>query len=213
MSQHTPARSAGPGGARASGPPARVSGPGPAEAAAPRWTPPPREALDFPVFFDPAPAVEWWRSRRRAMVGRIVGLVISVVLWAVIGWFNRASLDTVFWVVLGFSMGVSLVFLAVSIVRALRARAELKRLNEGLALGIGRGGLHLDTYLAWQDVDHLVAVPGGGRGSGRLIVVATNGTWREVPIDWLSHAPSAVDGAVRALSGNRFHIDLDPLDA
>jgi len=213
MSQPVPARSAGPADPGASRPAARVAGPGPAAAPAPRWTPPPREALDFPVLYDPAPAVEWWRSRRRAMIGRIVGLVISAGLWGVIAWFNRDNLDAVFWVILGLSMGVTLVFLVVSIARTVRAKAELKNLHEGLALGIGRGGLHLDTYLAWEDVDHLVAVPGGGRGSGRLIVVATNGTWREVPIDWLSHAPSAVDGAVRALSGNRFHIDLDPLDA
>ena len=81
-----------------------------------------------------------------------------------------------------------------------------------LALGIGRGGLYLDDYLAWEDVDHLVAVPGGSRGSGRLVVVATNGAWREVPVDWLSHTPSAVDNAVRALSGDRHHVDLRPLD-
>ncbi len=212
MSQLTPARSAGPADSRGGGPAARVAVPGPAEFAAPGWTPPPREALDFPVFFDPAPAVSWWRSRRRAMMGRIVGLAISAGIWGVIAWFNRADLDAVFWTVLGLSMSATLGYLVVAIVRTVRAKAELARLHEGLALGIGRGGLHLDTYLAWEDVDHLVAVPGGGRGSGRLIVVAANGAWRELPIDWLSHAPSAVDGAVRALSGQRFRIDFDPLD-
>ncbi|MFT3875930.1 MAG: hypothetical protein QM708_05855 [Propioniciclava sp.] len=211
MSQPTPAPPAGPAGPGADGSPA--PGLAPATASAPRWTPPPREALDFPVFYDPAPAVAWWRGHRRVMIGRIIGLGISAVIWGVIAWFNRDNLDTVFWVILSVSLAITLVTLVVAIVRTVRAKRAVKRLNEGLALGIGRGGLHLDTYLAWEDVDHLVAVPGGGRGSGRLIVVARNGAWRELPIDWLSHAPSAVDGAVRALSGNRFRIDLDPLDA
>lgn len=180
-------------------------------APAPSWTPPPREALDFPVFYDPAPAVAWWRSHRRVMIGRIVGLALSGVIWGVIGWLNRENLDVVFWSLLGVSLGLTVVMLIVSIVRTVRAKGRVNRLAEGLALGIGRGGLHLDSYLAWEDVDHLVAVPGSG--SGRLIVVATNGSWRELPIDWLSHAPSSVDGAVWALSGNRFRIDLDPLDA
>ncbi|MBK8462263.1 MAG: hypothetical protein IPL36_04255 [Nigerium sp.] len=208
MSQPVPARSAGPAdpGEQARRPGGRSR---PGRGAGASMDAP---GLDHPVLPTTRRPPEWWPPRR-AMIGRIVGLVISAGLWGVIAWFNRDNLDAVFWVILGLSMGVTLVFLVVSIARTVRAKAELKNLHEGLALGIGRGGLHLDTYLAWEDVDHLVAVPGGGRGSGRLIVVATNGTWREVPIDWLSHAPSAVDGAVRALSGNRFHIDLDPLDA
>ncbi|MDO5534636.1 MAG: hypothetical protein Q4F65_08300 [Propionibacteriaceae bacterium] len=179
----------------------------------PSWTPPPREALDVPVFFDPAPAVERYRLLRRSIIGRVIGLVVSLVLWGVIGWLNRANLDALFWTILGLSVGLSVVLLVRSIVQTVLAKRALGRLHDGLALGIGRGGLHLDNYLAWEDVDRLVAVPGGSRGSGRLIIVATNGAWREAPIDWLSHTPSAVDAAVRALSGNRHHIDLTPLDA
>lgn len=177
------------------------------------WAPPPREALDFPVFFAPEPAVELYRLKRGRVVGRVIGLVFSLVIWAVIGWLNRETLDVFFWSILGVSVGISLAFLVHAIVGTVRIKRALGRLHEGLALGVGRGGLHLDNYLAWEDVDHLVAVPGGGRGSGRLVVVATNGAWREVPVDWLSHSPSAVDSAVRALSGNRHHIDLTPLDA
>lgn len=176
------------------------------------WTPPPREALDFPVFFDPEPAVELYRVKRGRIVGRAISLVLSLVIWAVLGWLNRDNLDTLFWTILAVSVGISLGFLIHAIVGAVRAKKAIGRLHEGLALGVGRGGLHLDSYLAWEDVDRLVAVPGGGRGSGRLVIVATNGAWREVPVDWLSHTPSAVDSAVRALSGNRHQIDLTPLD-
>lgn len=185
----------------------------PAAAAPASWTPPPREALDFPVFFDPAPAVARYQRFRAAIRGRIIGLALSLVIWAVIGWFNRENLDAFFWTVLGLSLGLSVVLLVRTIVQSVLAKRAIGRLHEGLALGIGRGGLHLDGYLAWEDVDHLVAVPGGSRGSGRLIVVATNGAWREVPVDWLSHSPAAIDNAVRALSGGRHLIDLDPLDS
>lgn len=176
-------------------------------------TRPPREALDFPVFFNPEPAVARYQVFRRAIKGRIFGLVLSLVIWGVIGWFNREHLDTFFWTILGLSVGLSLVLLVRTIVQSVQAKKAIGRLHEGLALGIGRGGLHLDDYLAWEDVDHLVAVPGGSRGSSRLVVVATNGAWREVPVDWLSHAPATVDNAVRALSGGRHHINLDPLDS
>lgn len=174
--------------------------------------PPPREALDFPVFYDPEPAVARYQQFRGAIRSRIIGLVLSLVIWAVIGWFNRENLDMFFWTILGFSIGLSVALLVRSIVQSVLARRAIDRLHEGLAFGIGRGGLYLDSYLAWADVDHLVAVPGGSRGSGRLVVVATNGAWRELPIDWLSHSPSAVDNAVRALSANRHHVNLQPLD-
>ena len=176
------------------------------------WTPPPREALDFPVLFDPHPAVERYRLVRGRVVGRGISLAISLAIWAVIGWLNREHLDTLFWAILGVSVAISVALLVHAIVQTVGAKNAIGRLHEGLALGIGRGGLHLDNYLAWEDVERLTALPAGGRGSGRLVVVATNGAWREVPVDWLSHTPSAVDSAVRALSGNRHHVDLAPLD-
>lgn len=176
------------------------------------WTVPPPEALDFPVFFNPEPAVARYQALRRAIKGRIFGLVLSLAIWAAIGWFNRDNLDTFFWTILGVSVGLSVVLLVRTVVQSRRAKKEIGRLHEGLAFGIGRGGVFLDDYLAWEDVDRLVAVPGGSRGSGRLVVVASNGVWREIPVDWLSHTPSAVDNAVRALSGNRHHVDLCPLD-
>ena len=189
-----------------------VGVPGAGGAPAQGWSRPPREALDFPVFFDPEPAVARYQQFRSAIKGRLFGLVLSLVIWAVIGWFNRDNLDTMFWTIFGISLAISIALLVRTIVQSVLAKRAIGRLHEGLALGIGRGGLYLDDYLAWEDVDHLVAVPGGSRGSGRLVVVATNGAWREVPVDWLSHTPSAVDNAVRALSGDRHHVDLRPLD-
>ena len=189
----------------------------PAHAPAPEaslgWSPPPREALDQPIFFNPEPAVARYHAFRRAIKGRIFGLVLSLVIWGVIGFLNRDNLDTLFWSVLGISIGISVALLVRTIVQSVSAKRAIGRLHEGLALGIGRGGVYLDDYLAWEDVDRLVAVPGGSRGSGRLVIVATNGAWREVPVDWLSHTPSAVDNAVRTLSANRHRIDLTPLGA
>lgn len=184
-------------------PPALLPGPGPV----------PREALDHPVFFDPAPAVARWHAKRRMIWSRAVSLVLSLVIWGVIWWLNKDNVFPGFWWFLGLSVGLSVALLVLAIVRTVQAKRDIGRLHEGLALGIGRGGLFLDGYLPWERVESLVTRPGGGDRSVRLIVTATTGAWKELPLEWLSHSPSAVDGAVDALSGRRFRIDLAAFDA
>lgn len=181
----------------------------PAETA---WVSPPREALDYPVLYDPAPAVARWQGFKKAITSRVIGLVLSGAIWGVLWWISRDNLWPGFWWVLGISVGISVALLARTIVQTVLAKRDLNRLHEGLALGIGRGGLFLDGYLPWQHVASLEAVPPGLRGSVRLVVTSHGGVRREVPLEWLSQSPSAVDGAVRALSDRRFSVNLDTFD-
>lgn len=186
----------------------------PAHAApsASEWLAPPREALDYPVLFDPAPAVARWRGFRRLIVSRSIGLVLSAAIWAVWWWISRDSLWDGFWWVLGISMGLSVLWLVHAIVATVLARRDIDRLHEGLALGIGRGGVHLGVFVPWSEVASIEARPAGLRGSVRLVVTSTSGVEREVPLEWLSQTPAAVDGAVRALSAKRFSVDLTAFD-
>lgn len=191
--------------------------PGAATAGAPSaaaftWVSPPREALDYPVLFDPAPAVARWRGLRRLVVSRVIGLVLSGGIWAVLWWLSRDNLWEGFWWVLGVSMGLSVLWLAHAIVSTVLARRDIARLHEGLALGIGRGGLFLDGFLPWSHLASMEAKPAGHRGSVRLVITSICGVRGEVPLEWLSQTPAAIDGAVRALSGRRFAVDLTTFD-
>ena len=142
----------------------------PAHALAPEasrgWSPPPREALDYPVFFNPEPAVARYQQFRSAIKRRLFGLVLSLVIWAVIGWFNRDNLDTLFWTIFGISLAISIALLVRTIVQSVLAKRAIGRLHEGLALGIGRGGLYLDDYLAGRTSTTSSPSPAGRAGRG-----------------------------------------------
>lgn len=176
------------------------------------WATPPRQALDAPVFFNPEPAVLRWRTLRAGIVSRIISLVLSIAIWGVLWWIMRENLWQGFWWVAGISVAISVALLVLTIVRTALARKALGRLHEGLALGIGRGGLFLDGYLPWAHLATIEARPPGLRGSVRLVITSTEGVVRELPLQWLSHSPASVDNAVRTLSDERFGLDLRVFD-
>ena len=170
------------------------------------------DVLSYPVLVDPARAVARWRLQRRRVGGRVVSLVISVLVWAVIWWLNQANLWPGFWWVVGISLGITVAFLVGSIVGLVLARRTVNALHEGLALGVGRDGIFLDGPVPWSAIRaFLVKPPRRGR-SATLVVVSKAGTWRTLPLQWLDQTPAAVDNAVRALSGNRLGLDLAPID-
>lgn len=173
----------------------------------------PRAALDHPVLYNPGPAVARWHALKRRRTGRFVSLGISVAIWAAIWWFTRDDLWEGFWWLAGISVGITVLGIVWGFLRVFWARRDVGRLHEGLALGVGRGGLYLhDTYLPWTEVAGLDAKPGRLDGSARLVVRTASGAKLELPLDYLGQTPSALDGAVRALSGGRSWIELGALD-
>lgn len=183
------------------------------------WSPPaspptpPQQALDYPVFYHPAPAVERWHRLRRSLFWGIVSLVISVGIWVAIWWFNRDALWDSFWWWAGINIGISVLLLGWTVLRLVLARRAIAALHEGLALGIGRGGLYAaDTFLLWPALAGVEARPGRLGGSARLLLRPAVGQPIELPLDYLSQSPAAIDGAVRAMSGGRVWIDLSRLD-
>lgn len=170
------------------------------------------DVLSYPVLVNPAPAVDRWRIQRRRVVARSISMGISVLIWAVIWWFNRENLWAGFWWFLGISLGISGGLLGWSIVRMVLARRSVNALHEGLALGLGRDGIFLEGPVPWSAIRAFLVKPAGMGPSATLVVVSKAGTWRTVPLQLLDQTPAAVDNAVRALSGNRLGIDLAPID-
>lgn len=174
---------------------------------------PPRQALDYPVFYNPAPAVARWRRMRGSLIWGLISLVISVGIWAGIWWFNRDSLWDGFWWWASINVGISLLLLLWTVLRLVFARRAIAALHEGLALGIGRGGLYAaDTFLPWPALAGVEARSGRLDGSARLLLRPAAGPPIVLPLDYLGQPPAAIDGAVRAMSGGRVWIDLSRLD-
>lgn len=174
-----------------------------------------REALDYPVMFNPAPAVARWRRLRGAMWWSIGSLVVGIGIWVGIWGFTRdTSWSDISWWFVGISLGISLIFLGRAIFRWLSARRELRLVAEGLALGIGRGGLFIEgRFIPWTGLGRLETRPARIGRTARLLIRPTGGGLLTLPLDYLGAAPAVLDGAVLALSGGRARIDLSRLDA
>ncbi len=170
------------------------------------------DVLSYPVLADPAPAVARWRGQRRHVLSRSIGLAISAVIWGVIWFLNRDHLWDGFWWILGVSLGISVALLGWSIAAMIIAKRDLNAMHEGLALGLGRDGIFLVGPVPWSAIRVFLVKPARMKGSATLVVVSKAGTWRTLPLQWLDQTPAAIDNAVRALSGGRLGIDLDPID-
>ena len=174
---------------------------------------PPQQALDYPVFYDPAPAVARWRRMRASLIWGVISMLISVGIWGAIWWFTRDSTWGTFWWWAIVNIGVSVALLLWTVLRLVFARRALGRLHEGLALGIGRGGLYAaDTFVPWPALAGVDARSGRLDGSARLVLHPASGKPIVLPLDYLGQTPAAIDGAVRAMSGGRVWVDLSRLD-
>lgn len=168
-------------------------------------------AIDYPVFYDRAVAVQRHAQQRRLLISRIISLVISVGISFAIWWFFRDQLGGLWWILL-----VGLVLPVGQLVRTLvnlrRAKQELTTVHDGFVLGFGREGLQVeDAFLPWDAVGRLAAVPARGRRD-RLVVEAAGAPPHSVPLDYLTVMPATLDAGVRALSGGRCHVDFTALD-
>lgn len=174
----------------------------------------PREALDYPVMYNPALAVKRWYRSRGAARWSAGSLLVGILIWAGIWWFTRDTswTDTSWWLV-GFSLSVSVIFLARWVFSAIVAKRELRLVAEGLALGIGRGGLFAEGgFLRWSDLGGIETRPARIGRTARLDVRSAAGEQVSFPLDYLGASPADLDGAVRALSGGRSRVDLSGLD-
>lgn len=174
---------------------------------------PRRAAPDVPVFFAPEPAVARWHQARRNRTWRIVSLGISAAISFAIWWFFRDQLGEWLWWFIGLSFVLPVATLLLAVGQVVAAKADLARVGEGLALGIGRAGLYLaGVHVPWSELVAVRALPGRWGRTPALEVEARDGVRVDVPLDYLDRRPAEVDNAVWALSGGRVRVDFSRLD-
>ncbi len=171
-----------------------------------------RDELVVP--YDPSQVQKRLDRNRRRMRSRIISLVITLLLLGGIYAWRRhqgqAGDSLPVYLVL---LGVSVVWLAVTVVLFLLARRHLARVGEGTAVRLGPPGVQVGARAArWSDVASVGAARGRRGRSPVLRLTRTDGGTSEVPFDEISVFPATLDSAARAYSGGRHGVDLEQLD-
>jgi hypothetical protein len=170
---------------------------------------------ELTVPYDPQPVNEKVRRRRRQMRSRLLSLGITVVIMAVIYIWQRDQLQGAgIFVVYGVLLGLSLVWLLVTVIGYLQARKELAGMNSGTAVRIGPPGVQVaGVFAAWPEVASLRAVPGGIGRSPVLQLTTISGAQARVAFDQIPAYPATLDSTARAFSAGRHGVDLSALDS
>ena len=153
------------------------------------------------------------QRRKRGMWSRVISLVITVVVLALLYRYGGDQLRAGgFLPVYGVVLAISVAWFLGYLVAWLRARRALARMGRGTAVRIGRPGIQVGrTFTPWAEVTELTMVRRRGRGP-RLEVRRTSGPPVSVPLDQFEVAPATLDNTARAYSGGRHGVDLAALD-
>lgn len=145
---------------------------------------------------------------------RLISLGITiVVMLGIYLWRRHEQQEVGYIAVYAVVLGLSLAWLAVTLVAFLRARSDLAAVGSGVALRIGPPGIELATlFVPWPEVASVVTVKGGLDRAPALQLTSTSGARARVPLDQISVFPATLDGATRAYSGGRHGVDLSALD-
>lgn len=171
----------------------------------------------FAIGLTPLPTAARVSRQRGALKWRIISSIVSLgILIAVLYFFGRDWSRG--WVIFFIVMWVvSTVFwFAVNIVGLQRAKRDLGRIQEGVALYLDGHGIEFVQPTAarvpWGDVTAL-KLAGRNAGAGPSIVVEAYGKeLASVPISFLDATPAVIDSAARACSLGRIHLETKALD-
>ncbi|QGN34755.1 hypothetical protein [Microlunatus sp. Gsoil 973] len=168
------------------------------------------------VPYDPTPALSRAERWRRLLRRRLVSLGISVILLALIFFWQRDRLTAnwagtvvVYAVVLLAGCAWAL-FCWIAMRRSRRAAAGA---GQGVALRVDRSGIELaDRRIGWTQLATLTTAKGSWPSGPLLRAVATDGSQVDLPLEQLQVLPATLDSTVRAYSGGRHGLDLSALD-
>ena len=135
----------------------------------------------------------------------MISLVITSALLLLIYLWRREDMQgAVFVVIDGLVLGISLAWLAASIVLYVLAKREARTLGNGIAIRIGPPGIQIaELAVTWPQVAAIDTIKGGlGRGP-RVHLVLTDGRQAAVPLDQVNVFPATLDSTVRAFSAGR----------
>jgi hypothetical protein len=167
------------------------------------------------VPYDPGPLSEKVARRRRLVRARIISLAITIALLALIYfWQGEDLLGAGFIIIAAVVLGISLAWLAISIVRYVLAKREMRTFGNGVAIQIGPPGIQVAGLGAsWPQVAKIDTVKGGIDRGPRLRLSLTDGRQAHVPLDQITVFPATLDSTVRAFSAGRHGVDLSALES
>lgn len=168
---------------------------------------------EFGVYYRPELAVARVATARRRITSRLVGLGISLAIFAgAFVAFPDLMREWWLWFLVP-TLVIESVVLSVSAFLAVRARRDAGQAGEGLALGINRDGLLVaGAWFPWPEIGSLEVKPASWGTSPRLTVTGRSAARAEVLLDYIDVRPASIDSAIRALSGGRAWVDLSRLD-
>ncbi len=168
---------------------------------------------EYVVYYAPEAAQAAVKRRRSMLIQRLISMVISVAIGGAVWYFFADQVGSFGPWLIGSALAVGLVWVIVTGVGLLQARADAKLVSAGPAFATTRDGVWVaGLWLPWPEVGGFRAAPGRFGRSPLLRVDARDGRSASVPMNYLSALPANIDSAVRALSGGRTWIDLSRLD-
>ena len=167
------------------------------------------------VSYDPGPLTEKVARRRRLIRSRLFSLGITIALLALIYVWQREDLQGAgFMIIFAIVLGISLAWLAASIVLYFLAKREINTIGSGIAIRIGPPGIQVAGLGApWSQVAGIDTIKGGIDRGPRLRLSLTDGRQADVPLDQVTVFPATLDSTVRAFSAGRQGVDLSAIES
>jgi hypothetical protein len=166
------------------------------------------------VSYDPGPLTEKVERRRHLIRSRLVSLAITIALLALIyAWQREAMQGAGFVIIFAVVLGISLAWLAATIVLFVLAKREMRTIGSGVAIRVGPPGIQVAGLGApWSQVAAIDTTKGGIDRGPRLRLRLIDGRHAEVPLDQVTVFPATLDTAVRAFSAGRHGVDLSAVE-
>ena len=152
--------------------------------------------------------------RRRLFRSRLVSLGITLVLMLALYLWQRdrvagGAFATVYVVV----VAASVAWVVGTLVAYRRAKAELVRVGQGVAVRISPAGLLIaGLAVGWAEVARIDTVKGGFGREPAVRLTTTDGREARLGLDQVVVYPATLDSTVRAFSAGRHGVDLNALD-
>lgn len=168
---------------------------------------------EYGVYYRAGVAEREMARARSLLLWRIGSLGLSVAITAGVWWAWPGEFGQWAPWILGTSLAVGLVTVAVGVVRLVRVRADADAARSGLAIGLNRDGMLVGQHwLPWPEVGAVVVRPGALGASTALVATGRDSATVRVPLDYTDTMPATLDTAVRVLSSGRAWLDLSRLD-
>jgi hypothetical protein len=165
--------------------------------------------------YDPGPLTAKVERRSRLIRTRLISLGITIALLGLIYLWRREDLGgSGLIIIFAIVLGVSLAWLAASIVLYILAKREMRTVGNGVAIRIGRPGIEVaEVSASWRQVAKIDTMKGGLDRGPQLRLTLADGRRAAVPLDQVTVFPATLDSTVRAFSAGRHGVDLSALES